>query len=110
MRIKKFQNKKDQQKDHAKRRFAERLGIRFSQYLNDMLLNKIHTNQAKIVERQSNRITVYEVTFTPRPADMLNDDPKELTVHIVFDRHRKTIVTVAPPGQGFDSEELLLEC
>ncbi len=104
MRIKKFQNKKDQQKDHAKRRFAERLGIKFSQYLNDMLLNKIHTGNTVIVEKQSNRIMVYEVTFTPRDVDMLTGDPRELTVHIVFDKFRKTIVTVSPPGEAFDED------
>jgi len=109
MRIKNFQSNKDQQKDHAKRRFAERLGVKLSQFLNDMLLNKIYTNQCKLVEKQSNRINVYEVTFMPRLIDMINGDPIEMTVHLVFDKYRKTIVTVSPPGQPFEdySEELL---
>lgn len=106
MKMKHFQNKKDQQRDHAKRRFAERLGVKFSQYLNDMLLNKIYTNQFKFIEKQSNRISVYEMTFTPRQIDMIYGEPKELTVHVVFDRVRKTLVTVAEPGTKFDSCEL----
>lgn len=105
MHHKKFQTKKDQQKDHAKRRFAERLHIKFSQYLNDLLLNKIYTQQCKLVKRQSHRVSVFEVTFMPRPVDMLDGAPSEITVHLLFDKFRKTIVTVAPPGESFDCEE-----
>jgi len=98
-----MKSKKQTQKEHAKRRFAERLGIRFSQYLNDMLLHKIHFSGAKLVVKQSNRVAVFEVAFTPREQDMLVGVPKEIIVHIVYDRYRKTIVTVGEPGTTFDS-------
>lgn len=98
-----MRSKKQNQKYHAKRRFGERLGIKFSQYLHDMMLHKIHSNQMRVVHKQSNRVMVYEITFTPRQQDMLMGDAKEMTVHIVYDKMRKTIVTVAEPGTIFDS-------
>ena len=98
-----MRSKKQNQKYHAKRRFGERLGIKFTQYLNDMFLHKIHSNQMRLVQKQANRVMVYEVTFTPRQQDMLGGEAKEMTVHIVYDRMRKTIVTVAEPGTIFDS-------
>lgn len=90
-----MRTKKQTQQDHAKRRFGERLGIRFSQYVNDMLLHKIHSGQTKIVEKQSNRVSVYEVVFLPRQQDMMFGDAKEMTVFIVYDKMRKQIVTVS---------------
>jgi hypothetical protein len=97
-----MKTKKQSQQDHAKRRFAERLGVKFSQYIHDLLLSKLHHNDFVLVKKQSNRISVYEVSFTPRQQDMLLDEAKELTVHIVYDKLRKTIVTVGSPGTPFD--------
>lgn len=97
-----MRSKKRCQQYHAKRRFSERLGVRFSQYLSDMLLHKIHSGQMKLLERQSNRVAIYEMSFTPRQQDMLVGDAKEMTVHVVYDRFRKNIVTVAEPGTPFD--------
>lgn len=101
-----MKSKKQTQKEHAKKRFAERLNLKYSQYINDMLLHMIHSNRAKVVKKQSNRVSVYEVTFTPRLQDSLNGVVSEVTVHIVYDKFRKTIVTVSEPGSAFDSEEL----
>lgn len=97
-----MRSKKKCQQYHAKRRFSERLGIRFSQYLSDTLLHKIHSGQMKVLERQSNRVAIYEMSFIPRQQDMLSGDAKEMTVHVVYDRVRKNIVTVAEPGTLFD--------
>lgn len=92
-------SKKDNQKYHAKRRFSQRLGIRFTQYLNDMLMHKIHTNNFKFISRESNRVSIYEITFIPRPQDMMGlEEVKELTVQVVYDKMRKQIVTVGSPG------------
>lgn len=98
-----MKSKSQSQQDHAKRRFQERLGVKFSQYIRDMLLHKIRTNQFKFIVKQSNRVSVYEVTFTPRPQDMLYESPKEITVLIAYDKHRGNIVTVSAPGETFDS-------
>jgi hypothetical protein len=94
-----MKTKKDQQKLHAKRRFAERLNVNLSQFLRESLIHKIHDNQAKLVEKQSNRVKVYEITFTPRQADILgNSTPEPVTINIVYDSIRKNIVTVLFPG------------
>ena len=98
-----MKNKKQTQKDHAKRRFAERLGVKYSQYINDLLLHKIHSNQFKLIEKQSKRVGLYEVAFTPRMQDMLTGDPVDMLVHIVYDRVRKTIVTVVSATDSFDN-------
>ena len=68
-------------KKHAKERAGERFGIIFDQKTHDEVIKIIQDGKAKFVERQSNRITLFDVFI----------DGKECRV--VYDKERKTIVT-----------------
>lgn len=68
-------------KRHAKMRASERFGINFSKQIHDEVIKTIQDGKAKFVEKQSNRITLFDVLV----------EGKECRV--VYDKERKTIVT-----------------
>lgn len=73
------------QKKHAKNRARERFQIIFNnQQLKD-IVQKIQKNQLKFIERQSNRITIWELSL-----------PDNKSCCVVYDKMRKTIVTFLP--------------
>jgi hypothetical protein len=78
-------NKKKQQESHAKRRFRERFGVNLTHDQHDLLLKQISTNRAKFIERQSNRITVWEVTLsTGEKAQVVHDSKRHLIVTALY--------------------------
>lgn len=84
------QKRKAQQK-HAVRRFAQRHGEFVGQ---DRFLEMVHSIQegrATFIEKQSNRVSVFDVALG------------EKIVRVVYDKHRKTIVTALPDSARTDS-------
>lgn len=73
------------QKIHFKRRLEERMGIKYTQKVNDDLIHKIRIGQIDVVKRQSRRTSIYRINY----------EQKDL--FIVYDHIRGTLVTVLPP-------------
>lgn len=79
---------------HAQRRFAERTNLPLTRELRRKLVSMIHEQKnVRFVERQSNRITVWEAEVEGQ------------FIHIVYDKERKNIVTVLPLGLPDDDGE-----
>jgi hypothetical protein len=82
--IRKAKGKKKAQLKHARRRFEGRFDI----HLNDneylQLVNKIQQGRAEFVERQSNRVTIWNV------------DHQDKTIRVVYDKRTKVIVSALP--------------
>jgi len=74
---------------HAQRRFLERTGLEVSKRELRGLSQAIRTERGRFVERQSLRVTVWDVPFEGR------------TFRVVYDKKRKTIVTVLPDQGGW---------
>jgi hypothetical protein len=73
--------KKTCQNRHARRRAAARFGINMGPRFHEELVTAIQTGKASFVEKQSNRISVWDVDYEGKVA------------RIVYDRIRKQIVT-----------------
>ena len=84
MASKKKGSKKDAQKLHAKHRALERYGITLNKTIFRTWIEQIQTGAAKFLERQSNRVSVFEVSY------------EDKAIPVVYDRLRKTIVTTLP--------------
>lgn len=94
--IRKSKGKRKAQLKHAKRRFADRFEISLNDNEYLQLVNKIQKGNAEFVERQSNRVTVWDVEHA------------EKTIRVVYDKRTKVIVTALPIydlGNSEDSEE-----
>lgn len=72
------------QRQHAKRRAAERYGIELTARRRREIIAGIHSHKYQFVERQSHRISVFLVDG----------------VRVVYDRQRKELVTFLPPDTG----------
>lgn len=70
---------------HARRRARERYGLEFGPTTESEVLRVIQSSRSRLIERQSNRVSVHEVT--------LGDG---LVVRVVYDRKRKQVVTFLP--------------
>jgi len=93
------------QKQHAKRRFQERYGIKLSQFVWDTILHKIRSKQAKLVRKQSLRVKIYDVTFDLRQEDISDyAKPGTTLVRVVYDKTRGNIVSALPLGINDFSE------
>lgn len=82
--------KKELQKRHAKRRFQARLGIPLTQELHNFLVKKIQNNEAVKVEKQSNRVSVWDINIK----GLLLNNPEIDFVRVVYDSNTKNIVTI----------------
>jgi hypothetical protein len=78
--------KTDCQRLHAKRRFAQRTHVRFGPRVEQLIINQIRQGLAVLVKKQSLRVRVYDVEHEGEK------------LRVVYDRNRKTIVTVLPKG------------
>jgi hypothetical protein len=85
--------KREAQRRHAKRRAAERFGVNLNHALHTELVQAIQAGQATFVRRQSHRVSHFDVTL-----------PTGQTARVVYDRHRKVLITVLPP-EARDAEE-----
>ena len=83
---KKGRNKSKQQRKHAKKRFAERVGINLHQDLFSKFVKMIqhHEAGARFIKKQSNRVSLWGIKI------------KEKEYRVVYDKIRKNIVTLLP--------------
>lgn len=84
------------QKKHACRRMQERFGITLSSSDYNKLVGMIRHNgfdgnKAIFKERQSNRVSCWQLDYGGQ------------NLSVVYDRHRKRIVTVLPPENHIDA-------
>jgi len=94
--------KADQQVEHCKKRFLERFGVRLTPRLRQELITQITTGKAAFVEKQSNRVSVFKVAFTPQPSECSGIDPKAMVVQVIYDSNTKNIVTALRDGMKIE--------
>lgn len=70
---------------HAKRRAAERYDLELNKDARREIVQKIQTNQAEFVHKQSNNRSLWKVNF------------QDKTLNVVYDKQRSTLCTVLPP-------------
>lgn len=80
-------SKKKAQEIHARKRAAERFGVHLTHEAEREILDKITNGKATFIKKESNRVSLFGVIFAG----------KETVV--VYDRARKTIVTLMPRGE-----------
>jgi hypothetical protein len=85
--------KRQAQRLHAKRRAAERVGVNLNHALHTELVQAIQGGQATFIRRQSHRVSHFDVVL-----------PTGQTARVVYDRHRKALITVLPPEARDDGE------
>lgn len=78
----KREDKAKTQKRHAKTRMLQRYGIGLTDEIYADFIHQINTGRAIFIERQSVRVSKFWVRFETQ------------MIPVVYDRHRKTIVTV----------------
>ena len=78
----KSKTKKYSQREHAKVRFMERLGVFPEKSDFEDMIGQIHDGRAEFISRDSNRVTKWWVSF------------REKRIAVVYDKQRKEIVTV----------------
>lgn len=83
-------SKKDLQKKHAKRRFQTRVGISLTKELHNILVKKIQKGQAVKFEKQSNRVSIWDINVL----GMFPDNPEIKDLRVVYDSNTKNIVTL----------------
>jgi predicted RNA-binding protein associated with RNAse of E/G family len=75
-------SKNKAQREHARRRFRERFGVSFDRNKAHEFVKIIQRGAARFVERQSCRVTVFDVPY------------EGATYRVVYDKQRKNVVTV----------------
>jgi len=80
-------SKKVSQKKHAKKRFNTRVGISLTDELHTFLVNKIQKGEGQKVEKQSNRVSIWDI-------NVKNILPENEDLRVVYDKSTKNIVTI----------------
>lgn len=98
-----MKNKKELQKRHAKRRFGTRFGINLTTELHSNLVRKIQKGQAILVEKQSNRVSIFDIdisglikkdNYSIVEMNSIADSVRADSIRVVYDSNTKNIVTV----------------
>lgn len=84
--------KKEAQEIHARRRAMTRFGVTFGPGRQAEAIRQIQAQEAKFLDRQSNRVTVWEVVVEGN------------TLIAIYDASRKSIATVLTPEQWYGGE------
>ena len=84
---KKGKNKLEAERIHCKMRFMERYGIEFSRNMRREFERLIQSFQTNLIRKQSNRVSIHDILYEGR------------VFRVVYDRNRKTVVTVLPEEQ-----------
>lgn len=94
-----MKSKRDQQSCHTAMRLKDRYDIRYTQYVHDTILAGIYGGRARLVDKQSNRVTVFDVDIPVRKEDtfLLTAPTSPVTIRVVYDRKRKSLATVLAP-------------
>lgn len=93
---------------HTSKRLKERYGLNYSQLFFDSAMNQIRNGKAKFILRQSLRVTIWDVVYDVREKDIYNSEiakQGQQTIRVVYDKTRKTLITVLSPDM--DPAELL---
>lgn len=96
----KRESKAKTQERHTEKRLAERYGLKYTQFLHDTVLHKIHCNAAVLVYKQSLRVTIWDVSYNVRETDILDQDRAQcgwIKLRLAYDKHRKTLITALSP-------------
>lgn len=83
--------KEQSQNIHARRRFYQRFGIKLTKELKADIIRLIQQGFATHVEKQTNRVSLFDVFIEDR------------IVRVVYDKHRKNIVSALYP-EGIENE------
>lgn len=85
-------SKSQAQQIHARRQFRRRRNIDFTSELHHQVVEMISTHdaRARFLEKQSNRVSVWEVPVSG------------ISCRVVYDRKRRNIVTVLPERWNAD--------
>jgi hypothetical protein len=78
-------NKVRAQRVHAKRRAHARYGLTLNRRDLRAIVDQIQRGRARLIERQSNRLTLWIVTLRGQ------------RTRVVYDAHRHSVVTFLPP-------------
>lgn len=81
-----MKSKKRCQVEHTAKRFQERFGMSYTQYIKDQLLHKIHSGKATLHVKSTNRISLWDVE--------LETPEKTLMVRVAYDRLRRNVASV----------------
>lgn len=86
-------NKRRAQYHHAQQRALERYGIALRQSDLDAIVRLIIKGESQLVERQSLRVSVHDVSWDGQ------------TIRVVYDKQRRSIATVLSDGMGVSMAE-----
>ena len=94
---KKGKTKLEAERAHCKRRFMERYAIDFNRHMRREFERLIQYCQTHLVRKQSNRVSIHDVIYEGE------------VYRVVYDKSRKTIVTVLPADKDIliEEEEIL---
>lgn len=84
--------KKKAQEIHARRRAMSRFGLTFGRGRQTEAIRQIQSGKAKFLERQSNRVSIWEV------------EVEGTKMIAVYDGLRHTIATVLTPEQWYEGQ------
>lgn len=73
------------QRRHAQKRAAERTGLNLGPKRQAEIIAMIQGGRAQFVRKDSNRITVFDVSF------------EQVTLRVCYDKQRKSLATVFTP-------------
>ena len=92
------QTKADTLRWHTKNRLEQRYGLRYNDTVHDSLVGSIQNRDARFIEQQSCRVSVWDVTYNARETDLLcyTQLPGPMTIRCVYDKQRKPLITVLP--------------
>lgn len=99
--------KAQSQKIHAARRFNERYGVKLTQHVWDQILHKIKSGKSRLIEKQSLRVKIYDVSVELNKNDIINHshEPSVIKIRVVYDKTRGTIVSALPLNSTDISED-----
>jgi hypothetical protein len=89
-------NKSDAMRAHATRRLRERYRIKLNDRIIAEVQNAIENNRGRLVDKQSQRVSVYDVDVMIMPAEQIDYsvESKLCTLRCVWDSRRKALSSV----------------
>jgi len=95
--IRKSRGKRKNQIKHFSKRCKERLGLDVNDNQYTQIINKIQKGRAKLIRKQSNTRTIWEIMFEGK------------LIKVVYDKKRKTAVTTFPLNGSISISEVIGE-
>lgn len=77
---------------HLSKRCSQRLGIELTEFMRKMLIRKIYTNKAELVEKISNKRSKYIMNM-PKLFCLMNSELKDKKLLVIYDKKYHQIVT-----------------